>query len=144
MAGSSIRVTLDNTEKIKRLTRAAVSRAVRKTAFAIQEEAATNIQQHGLIDTGAMRSSVYVETHDQSGHGTAVSGAKALNPEAPIAVKGKVPHDELEARVAVAAEYAIYHEMGAPGAGIPARPFLAPAAEKHQGTLRRLAEEELS
>lgn len=143
MASASFRIKVDNSEKIKKLVRSALSRAIRKTAFAIQEQAATNVQTLGLIDTGAMRSSIYVETLDENGRPSAEAGARTQNPDARFARKGKSPNNDTDARVAVATEYAIYHEMGAPNAGIPARPFLRPAADQHRGTLKKLLKEEI-
>lgn len=125
--------------------------AVAITAFLLQEEIAQRIQDVHLIDTGAMRSSVYAELFDRSGvnlsgEGQAirpksVSDARKLRSDAPMAVRGRVPESPLVARVAVAVEYAIYHEMGAPAAHIPARPFVAPSVAMHAMTLKKVMQD---
>lgn len=155
MAGSATwRIVHDNTDDVIEAFESVASKAVRITAFLLVEQIAENIRDEGLIDTGAMRSSDYAEFHDGSGRTIEVEGpnirqlavkaARAKRPGAAIASRGKKPASEFEARVAIAIEYAIYHELGAPRAGIPSRPFVGPAVEMHRGTLTKVVKDLMS
>lgn len=98
----------------------AVSQVVRKAAFDIQAAAAANAP----VDTGFLRSSIYVVTHSESTYGQGSdnppSGATLLDPV-------DAPPDDRTAYVAVGANYGIYVEMGT--ANMAAQPYLLPAAE---------------
>lgn len=86
---------------------------VKKTAFDLQGQIQGQITTNDQVDTGFMRSSVYVATSDQS---TYKGGEKAL----PEIAK---PNSETEAYVAVAAEYAIHQNY-------LHKPFFEPAIER--------------
>lgn len=95
----------------------AVDQSIRKAAFDVEAQAKLG----AAVDTGFMRSSVYVELHDSSDYGNAIdppAGAELL-PEIARAEDGHTAY------VAVAASYAIYVEMGT--SRMAAQPFLGPA-----------------
>lgn len=111
-----------------------------------------NIRDQGLIDTGAMRNSAYLETSRDIGSRLKAQQASLASAASPGAKSGQ-PHrmkrwanpsrspDAGEAKVAFAAEYAIYWEFGFlrfsrsfNGPRLMARPFLGPAAEELKRT----------
>lgn len=99
----------------EQLARAA-SQIVRKAAFDIQARAASTAP----VDTGLLRSSIYVETSDSSSYGRGVTGDKGdMLPEV------SPPQDDQTAIVAVGANYGLYVEMGTRHS--PAQPYLVPA-----------------
>ena len=102
--------------------------AVRKVAFRVEAETKQNIQQHGLIDTGAMINSVYT-----------VIGGESAQPPTQTASVDVVPLPEpgnkTTAHVGPSVSYAIYHEFGTHK--MPARPYLAPAVSTVAGELER-------
>jgi hypothetical protein len=102
----------------------ALSQAVRKTAFDIQGHAASTAP----IDTGFLRNSIYVVTHDESTYGNASPSKEGsyLLPEIDKA------ESDTEAWIAVGANYGIYLEMGT--RFMPAKPYLAPAVESVRPT----------
>jgi HK97 gp10 family phage protein len=92
-----------------------LSLVVRKTAFDIQ----AGYQANAPVDTGFMKNSCYVVTSDSSNYGS------EADPKVKITKKGTpykdpphllppvdAPEDDFTAYVAVAANYAIYVEMG--------------------------------
>lgn len=99
-----------------------LSRIVRKTAFDLQAMAASNAP----VDTGFLRSSIYVKTSQDSTYGGAGSppGDSYLLPEV------DTPPDDLTAYVAVGANYGAYQEYGTRFQ--PGTPFLAPAIDAIQ------------
>ncbi len=108
-----------------------VSQLVRKAAFDIETDAKTRVP----VDTGFLKNSIYVVTHDRSSYdGGGEDAAHQLLPEI------ERPPDDLTAYVAVGAEYAIYVEMGT--STNFAQPFLTPAADfvrpEFEEAMRRL------
>jgi HK97 gp10 family phage protein len=97
----------------------ATSRAVRKVAFDIQADA----QSLAPVDTGFLKSSIYVVTSSSSTYGQAIgaSGERYLLPEV------EKPEDNQTAYVAVGANYGIYLEMGT--RFMPAQPYFYQAVE---------------
>lgn len=107
-----------------------------------------NIRDQGLIDTGAMRNSGYLETSRSSGARLKAQQASLAAAAAPGEKSGK-PHpmnqwatpsrapNPGEAKAAFAAEYAVYWELGflhytttyIGPTRLMIRPFLGPAAE---------------
>lgn len=123
-----------NAEQVSRKLRRGLRRAVREIAFAVEAEAKERIASIPLVDTGAMMASVHVKLHGEDGRPLAIEKAKAAalqaEAEAPgfdLPVPG--PANKYSAIVAAAVDYAGYHELGAPNANLPARPFLRPAAD---------------
>jgi len=88
----------NNWDKIARAIKPAAKAVVRKVAFDAEGQIKAQITANDQIDTGFMRNSVYVVTSEES---TYKGGENALSET----VK---PSNELEAYVAVAAEYAAY------------------------------------
>ncbi len=126
----TVQVTV-NTDRLNRILRnlgGNTRDAVRKVAFRVEAEAKTNIQAHGLIDTGAMINSVY----------TAIGG-ESTQPPAQAANVDVVPLPEPQnkttAHVGPSVHYAIYHEFGT--RLMSARPYLGPAVETVAGELER-------
>ena len=88
---------------------------LRIAALSIETEAKLNIRRGGtginkkrtggLIDTGRMLNSMFAEVETTRTGGTIIAGSRGL-------------------------AYPAHHEFGAPGANIPARPFLQPAVRK--------------
>lgn len=95
---------------------------IKKGAFDIKAQAAHNIVDNDQVDTGFMKSSVYVVTHDSSTYGT---GNKEPPEGAELLPEVDAPSKRDEAIVAVGASYGIYQEMGS--VFQPARPYLQPA-----------------
>ena len=71
-----------------------------------------------LIDTGNLRSNIMVVSH--------------------------VDKDELRGIIGTNTPYGKYHEFGAPEAGVPRRPFLAPAAKYAEQNAKEVFEEEIN
>ena len=103
----------------ERVQEAAVE-AVKKAAFDIQAIAALNAP----VDTGFLKSSIYVVTHGESTYGQG-----ALDPPRGAELLDEIdrPSSSTVAYVAVGANYGIYQEFGT--AYQPAQPYLGPAAE---------------
>lgn len=102
------------------------SQVVRKTAFDIM----TGSQSAAPVDTGALKNSHYVATHDDSSYSRSVADAKAAaaGKRRKVKVLPEVQRPgELQAVVAVAVEYAAPVEYGSSRRG--ATPYLTPAAE---------------
>lgn len=120
----------------------AISKAVRKAAFDIQARAA----QMAPVDTGFLKASIYVVTHDDSTYDAAGDRAAGRNSEADMLPEVSTPPDDRTAYVAVGASYGVYVELGTRNA--PAQPYLLPAAEivkpQYLAALRGLEGELLS
>lgn len=93
----------------------AVSALVRKAAFDVQAAA----QASALVDTGNLRASIYVVTHNENTYPG--DAGQHLLPS----IDGA--EDDQTAYIAVAADYGVYLELGT--STHPAHPYLAPAAE---------------
>lgn len=101
----------------------AVSRAVRKAAFDIQGMA----MAMAPVDTGFLKNSIYVVTHDASTYERADLRASGKNSDAEMLPEIDEPPNDRTAYVAVGADYGLYVEFGT--ANAPAQPYLLPAAE---------------
>lgn len=104
----------------------AASKGIRKVALAIEGHAAALAP----VDTGTLRASIYSETADGSTRDAALGAAGGLQPEGasfePASVELEIT-DELQAKVAAAAHYGAFVELGTERA--PAQPYLGPAAD---------------
>lgn len=101
----------------------AISKVVRKAAFDIQRAAA----QNAPVDTGFLKSSIYVVTKGASTYGAAAENASGKNGDAELLPEIDQPPNDRTAYVAVGANYGIYQEFGT--VNMPAQPYLTPAAE---------------
>jgi HK97 gp10 family phage protein len=111
----------NNFDKLREKLKAARTQIVTRTAFDIQARA----QLAAAVDTGFMRSSVYVATAKSSSYGARlVSDPSKQGDLLPPVAR---PMTDTEAIVAVGAAYAIYVEYGT--SRMAAQPFLIPAAE---------------
>lgn len=110
---------------------AAVDEVIRKGAYDIEAQA----KMGAAVDTGFMRSSVYVELHDISDY--AQNWASVPTGEIPLS---EIPRaeDAHTAYVAVAASYAIYVELGT--SKMAAQPFLRPAFDNVMPTVNAALE----
>lgn len=124
------------------------SKAVRKTAFFIEGQAAIACP----VDTGALRASIYTVTFESSGYsqatdqadmvywsnkvGADTSAGMPLSPEFPR------PEDPLTAVVAVGMSYGIYVEYGTKNT--PARPFMGTASVKAVPFLQKMVSEAIA
>lgn len=97
----------------------AVSQSIRKAAFDCEGRAKANAP----VQTGFLKSSIYVETHDSSDYDASAEppGDAEMLPEIPRA------ENDHTAYVAVGASYGIYVEMGT--VHMAAQPYLTPAME---------------
>ena len=106
---------------------AGVKKGLKAVAFALQEEAIEKITDLGLVDTGALRLSVFVEADGVNQRDMQLATALAVAKKGAMpAMPGKPIDTDVQARVGVCVNYGIYLEMGT--VHMPARPFLAPAA----------------
>lgn len=97
----------------------ALDEAVRKAAFDIQGKA----QAKAPVDTGFLKNSVYVVTHNESTY------HDVQEPEEGQELLPEVgTPKEHEAVIAVGASYGVYVEFGSEHG--PAQPYLTPAAEE--------------
>lgn len=143
---SGFRINLDKFDTADARVSSGLSDAVRALAFAVQARAIDGVEEIDAIDTGALRSSIYVNAQGDDGRPEAVAdaitagkspGKKSKKPhvETVIAAEGKAVAGPHEAKVGVCVNYGIYVEMGVEGAfgreglNFPARPYLMPAAE---------------
>lgn len=94
------------------------SRLVRKAAFDIEGHA----KLYAAVDTGFMRSAIYVVTSSETDYGHGVNGD-----DGELLPQVDPPSDELEAYVAAGADYSEYVEHGT--RHMAAQPFMAPAAD---------------
>ncbi len=135
----TVRLDVD-TRRLNRILRnlgGNTAQAVRKIAFRVEAKAKVNIQQHGLIDTGAMVNSVYTSTNQGAfADGAQTAGAPGAdrNPEA-ISVPLPSPTNGNTAFVGPSVHYAIYHELGTHK--MQARPYLGPAVESVASEVER-------
>lgn len=97
-----------------------VSLLVRKAAFDIQAWAAGAAP----VDTGFLKSSIYVVTSDSSTYGMGVTDG---GPNAELLDEVDRPESPTEAIVAVGANYGLYQEFGT--VNMSAQPYLTPAVE---------------
>ena len=97
----------------------AVSQTVRKAAFDCEGHAKANVP----VQTGFLKSSIYVETHDGSDYDASAEppGDAEMLPEIPRAENAQTAY------VAVGASYGVYVEMGT--VKMAAQPYLVPAME---------------
>lgn len=110
--------TFNHLPEMPALINRAIREAVAKAAYDIQAHAAANAP----VDTGMLKSSVYVVLYDKSTYGEGVSGDPAnLLPEVDR------PANDMTAFIAVGATYGLYVEFGT--AHGPAQPYLIPALE---------------
>lgn len=129
------KITLDRFDEVLGASERLKDKAAKALGFALQEEAQSNIQAVGAIDTGAMLNSVYTETSSSgSQREHAITRAKSIGgDDVPLGEASSAPRAG-QAKVALAVAYAVYVEMGVEnafnrGIRIPGRPFLMPAAE---------------
>ena len=111
----------DHTEQVIAALRIGMGAVCTSTALAIVGDYADNAP----VDTGFMRSSGYVVTHDESTYGQGTEAEGPMLPEIPRAEK------VTEAWAAIAAEYAAYVEYGT--RYMPARPTFYAAFDKGRG-----------
>ena len=120
--------------KLRRLESGVRDKVIAKTLQAtgnqIEALVKVRITDEGLVDTGFMRSSVYVSTHDQSGYGAARANASSRNPDAEMFPEAR-PKDAYEALVVVGANYAAYVEND--------HPFFRPVIDENREELIQLA-----
>jgi hypothetical protein len=98
------------------------------------------------IDTGALRSSIYVKSSKNNGYQKAVSTALEKNPDAKAEPDDFPDVKEGVAIIGSSMEYALWIEIGRRGKqtegggstkGMPARPYLVPAAESERADFER-------
>lgn len=147
-----VEVKVDNKAKVVSQIRAATSKAVRALAFGLEALIKQELTQAGIVDTGALRASVYTQTSDESGREEALAQATKLASKP--GQHSKQPHDfepatvewtptkPVEAKVAVGAAYGVYvehlHKNG---------PYFAPAVdqlrERATKVIKKVYKEEL-
>ena len=106
--------------ELPELIQRAVVKATKKAAFDIQRLAA----QNAPVDTGFLKSSIYVELKDSSTYAQGVDSPPAgatLLPEVTPPEKATIAY------IAVGANYGLFQEMGT--VHTPPQPYLVPAAE---------------
>ncbi|MDE2100088.1 MAG: hypothetical protein KGL39_22730 [Patescibacteria group bacterium] len=101
---------------------AAAQVVVETTAEAIRQGA----QANAAVDTGAMKTALYVSTATESDYASVTGEAHDLNPKADVLDEVERPAPG-EAIVAEAMSYGEYQEYGT--SRMPAHPYLTPAAE---------------
>lgn len=115
---------------------------VRETAFRIEDKGKRQV----VVDTGALRSSIYVKSSKNNGYQKAVSAALEKNKEASAQPDDFPNPKEGEAIIGSSMEYALWIEIGRRGkqgedgtttGGMPARPYLVPAAESERADFER-------
>lgn len=115
-----IEVIYDRFPEIAAALPKVVSGIVRKAAFDLAAWAMATAP----VDTGFLKSSIYVVTHESSTYGLGVT-----SPPKDAYLLDEVPQPEspTEAIIAVGANYGVYQEFGTVHMG--AQPYLTPAAE---------------
>src|SRR5690242_10882423 len=105
MAGVEIITIFDQLPEMGPILRKACGQIVRKAAFDIQATAQTMAK----VRSGYMKSTVYVVTNNESTYGVGF-----MEPPPNTEPLPEVPHPttDLEAIVAVGANYAVYVELG--------------------------------
>lgn len=118
--GVEILVVYDRFPEIAVGLEKAISQVVRKAAFDIQAYAASIAP----VDTGFLKSSIYVVTKAASTYGIGVA-----NPPQGAFMMDEVPtpNSDQEAIIAVGANYGVYLEFGT--VHMDAQPYMTPAAE---------------
>ena len=111
----------DHFAEVAQAFHTAISQTVRKAAFDIQAAAASSAP----VDTGFLRNSIYVVTHNESTYGQGAEPTKAGSPLLPAE---PAPDDDWTAYIGVGANYGIYLELGT--RFMPPKPYLAPAVEQ--------------
>lgn len=108
-----------------------VTEAVAKAAFMVEGRAKLKVP----VDTGALKSSIYVSMKRGSKGNEAMAAAKARRPEA-ITTPLPVPRDEHTAHIGPSVEYGQEIEMGSvQRAG---RPYLQPAMRETEADIKKL------
>lgn len=125
-----VEVKVSNLDKVKKEARRGAAKAVAMLAFTLEALVKEEITTRGLVDTGAMRASVYTETVGKDGRDVAMAEADALSLKgrhepAPKAVTAFKPEDELEAKVAVGVGYGYPVEYRAKKG-----PYFSPAVDR--------------
>lgn len=154
MADVEFTITVDNTELVKKASKAAIIRGLE----------AVGIQAEGYakalcpVDTGLLRNSI---THAISGRSAALkkyesnathasteatkragTAGKSVSPKREGEYSGDAPDDDvLAVYVGTNVEYAAYVEMGT--SKTKAQPFIQPAIEDHKDEYRKILEAEL-
>lgn len=116
-------IVFDRLPELRGLLRQRADLAIRKAALDIQMQAQATVP----VRYGYLKNSIHIVTHDSSGHAQAQAEARAANPQERMLPEVARP-GELQAVVAVGAEYGVYVEMGTRHQA--ARPYLGPAAER--------------
>lgn len=106
--------------ELPELIQRAVVKATKKAAFDIQRLAAENAP----VDTGFLKSSIYVELKSGSTYGQGVESPPA---GATLLPEVEPPEKATIAYIAVGANYGLFQEMGT--VHTPPQPYLVPAAE---------------
>ena len=122
MAGELI-VVYDLLPEIAAKIDRAAGKVVRKAAFDIQAMA----QTMAPVDTGFLKNSIYVVTHDYSNYSAAERKSSKKNADAELLPEVEPPLDSHEACIAVGADYGMYVEFGT--IHQPPQPYLTPAVE---------------
>lgn len=106
---------------------AKIQAATEESPVEAAEFMAEQWRQGVRVDTASYRDGIYVQTHDASGYGAAVSRAQADNPS--VGVRDELPRPARKGAAAVGsvAEHDIYNEYGS--STISAKPALQPAIE---------------
>jgi len=107
-----------------------IGKMLQATGNQVEALVKVRITDEDLVDTGFMRSSVYVSTHQESGFSSARSAASSRNPKAEMGAEAK-PRNEYEALVVVGADYAAYVEND--------HPFFRPVIDESTDELLELA-----
>jgi HK97 gp10 family phage protein len=106
-------------------------KVVRETAFRIKDKA----MRGAAVDTGAMKSGIYVKSSKGNGYQAAVAAALDKNPDAKVAPDELPDVKEGVAFVAAPLEYSLFQELGTKN--MAAHPFLVPAAESERADFER-------
>lgn len=116
------KIVFDKLPELRGELRQQASVAIRKVASNVKARATPAVP----IDTGFLVNSIYVSTHTESEYQEAKGEAESAEPTRTMLPEVERP-GELQAVVAVGAEYGAYVEYGTHK--MAARPYLGPAAE---------------
>jgi hypothetical protein len=98
-----------------------VDKFLYSAGIVVENEVIKNIDRYGLIDTGRLRGSITWQTkHEGSRPEGRASQSDIINK----------PHVSSVVDIGTNVEYAPYHEYGARGGLLPARPYLRPALRR--------------
>jgi hypothetical protein len=161
---SHVRVEIERLEQLPEEARWAVDRAAKELAFEVLRRALVYLERQvytrpnvvvtaDRLDevpepTGALWNSGYVRTYDGKlpvgarSQEEAESSARARNPQIEFGQAPPGPARPGQAQVLFAVHYALYVEMGTI-LGLPARPFLRPAAQEVQQFAERFVRQRL-